>query len=76
MYGKCNYDLSSSQFYNSYGFNFKWQQMARIQFVSDNREDVAMHCTCKREYVAALLLEEKPQEMEIEVSLSVCVSSV
>lgn len=39
-------------------------------------EDVAMHCTCKREYVAALLLEEKPQEMEIEVSLSVCVSSV
>ncbi len=33
-------------------------------------EDVAMHCTCKREYVTALLLEEKPQEMEIEVSLS------
>lgn len=32
-------------------------------------EDVVMHCTCKCEYVAALLLEEKPQEMEIEVSL-------
>ncbi len=39
-------------------------------------EDVAMHCTCKREYVTALLLEEKPQEMEIKMSLSVFVSSV
>jgi len=37
-------------------------------------EDVVMHCTC--ECVAALLLEEKPQEMEIEVFLSVCLFSV
>lgn len=62
---KCNYDLSYSSSHNSLRLNIKGAEM-RTQFLTT--EDVVMHCACKR---VSLLLEEKPQEMEIEVFLSV-----